>query len=382
MKMTRVLFAGALIFLAVCAVVTRAARAQSGAGPQAGASVPAAKKAEEQFKNIQTLKGVPADQLIPSMQFISASLGVECDFCHVQGAFEKDDKTPKQTARKMMEMMFAINRDNFEGHREVTCYSCHRGSPDPVATPIIAAEDAKTAPEGKKVESKDASGPTANDLFDKYLQALGGAAAVEKVTSRVAKGTIDIGGKQVPSDVYSKDPGKRASFMHLPEGDSVTAFDGHEGWIGVPGRPVREMHGSDVDDAAIDADLHFATHLKQMFTEAQVRGIEKRGDHEAYLVVGRREGKPPLRLYFDSQSGLLVRLIRYVETPLGRLPTQIDYADYRDVGGLKVPFRWTVARPSGRFTIQVTDAKQNVPVDDAKFARPPAAPEESNAPPK
>ena len=382
MKMTRVLFAGALIFLAVCAVVTRAARAQSGAGPQAGASVPAAKKAEEQFKNIQTLKGVPADQLIPSMQFIRASLGVECDFCHVQGAFEKDDKKPKQTARKMMEMMFAINRDNFEGHREVTCYSCHRGSPDPVATPIIAAEDAKTAPEGKKVESKDASGPTANDLFDKYLQALGGAAAVEKVTSRVAKGTIDIGGKQVPSDVYSKDPGKRASFMHLPEGDSVTAFDGHEGWIGVPGRPVREMHGSDVDDAAIDADLHFATHLKQMFTEAQVRGIEKLGDHEAYLVVGRREGKPPLRLYFDSQSGLLVRLIRYVETPLGHLPTQIDYADYRDVGGLKVPFGWTVARPSGRFTIQVTDVKQNVPVDDAKFARPPAAPEESNAPPK
>jgi len=382
MKMTRVLFAGALIFLAVCAVVTRAARAQSGAGPQAGASVPAAKKAEEQFKNIQTLKGVPADQLIPSMQFIRASLGVECDFCHVQGAFEKDDKKPKQTARKMMEMMFAINRDNFEGHREVTCYSCHRGSPDPVATPIIAAEDAKTAPEGKKVESKDASGPTANDLFDKYLQALGGAAAVEKVTSRVAKGTIDIGGKQVPSDVYSKDPGKRASFMHLPEGDSVTAFDGHEGWIGVPGRPVREMHGSDVDDAAIDADLHFATHLKQMFTEAQVRGIEKRGDHEAYLVVGRREGKPPLRLYFDSQSGLLVRLIRYVETPLGHLPTQIDYADYRDVGGLKVPFGWTVARPSGRFTIQVTDVKQNVPVDDAKFARPPAAPEESNPPPK
>jgi len=382
MKMTRVLFAGALIFLAVCALVTRAARAQSGAGPQAGASVPAAKKAEEQFKNIQTLKGVPADQLIPSMQFIRASLGVECDFCHVQGAFEKDDKKPKQTARKMMEMMFAINRDNFEGHREVTCYSCHRGSPDPVATPIIAAEDAKTAPEGKKVESKDASGPTANDLFDKYLQALGGAAAVEKVTSRVAKGTIDIGGKQVPSDVYSKDPGKRASFMHLPEGDSVTAFDGHEGWIGVPGRPVREMHGSDVDDAAIDADLHFATHLKQMFTEAQVRGIEKRGDHEAYLVVGRREGKPPLRLYFDSQSGLLVRLIRYVETPLGHLPTQIDYADYRDVGGLKVPFGWTVARPSGRFTIQVTDVKQNVPVDDAKFARPPAAPEESNPPPK
>src|SRR2546430_2794913 len=210
------------------AVLMAIAAMKAQSGPSQSAAPAAGKKTEEAYKNIQVLKGAPADQLMPAMQFINASLGVQCDYCHEMGAFDKDDKKPKQIARKMMEMMFAINRDNFEGHREVTCYSCHRGSPDPVATPIIAAEDAKTAPEGKKVESKDASGPTANDLFDKYLQALGGAAAVEKVTSRVAKGTIDIGGEQVPSDVYSKDPGKRASFMHLPEGDSVTAFDGHE----------------------------------------------------------------------------------------------------------------------------------------------------------
>src|SRR5437588_9404009 len=173
MKMTRVLFAGALIFLAVCALVTRAARAQSGAGPQAGASVPAAKKAEEQFKNIQTLKGVPADQLIPSMQFISASLGVECDFCHVQGAFEKDDKKPKQTARKMMEMMFAINKDNFEGHRAVTCYSCHRGNAAPQAIPAVMAAEIKEAePKGatagpKPSEAKEPAGPAAEQLIDK-----------------------------------------------------------------------------------------------------------------------------------------------------------------------------------------------------------------------
>ena len=90
------------------------------------------------------LKGIPADQLIPAMQFITASLGVECQFCHVEGAFEKDDKKPKQTARKMMEMMFAINKDNFEGHREVTCYSCHRGSTDPVGTPPVMAEERET----------------------------------------------------------------------------------------------------------------------------------------------------------------------------------------------------------------------------------------------
>jgi outer membrane lipoprotein-sorting protein len=109
-----------------------------------------------------------------------------------------------------------------------------------------------------------------------------------------------------------------------------------------------------------------------MFSEVRVRGTEKVGDHQAYVVVGQREGKPPIRLYFDEQSGLLVRLVRFGETALGWLPTQIDYADYRATNGVKIPYRWTLARPSGRFTIQVSDVKQNVPVDDAKFAKPAA----------
>src|SRR5579864_1356604 len=350
--------------------------------PQAAAVAP--KKAEEQFKNIQVLKGIPAEQVFPTMQFIAASLGVECDFCHVQGAFEKDDKKPKQTARKMMEMMFAINKDNFDGHREVTCYSCHRGSTDPVAIPAVMTEEPKEGAGGpKKVdEAKETSGPSGVQLVDKYVQAVGGAAAIDKVTSRVMKGQIDFGGKSLPIDIYSKDPDMRISFTHMPDGDSVTAFNGHEGWLGTPGRPLREMHGSDLDGASIDADLHLATHLKQMFTEMRVRGTEKVGDHDAYVVAGRREVKPPIILYFDEQSGLLLRLLRFGETALGQMPTQIDYADYRDAGGVKIPYRWTLARPSGRFTIQVSEVKENVPVDDAKFVKPPSPPEPPKAPAK
>src|SRR3989442_14874344 len=123
--------------------------AQSSA-PKAPAAPAGFKLAEEEFKNIQALKGIPADQVIPSMQFIAASLGVECEFCHVAHANEKDDKKPKVTARKMIAMMMAINKDNFEGHREVTCYSCHLGSTDPVGTPIITDEEAKPAAAGEK----------------------------------------------------------------------------------------------------------------------------------------------------------------------------------------------------------------------------------------
>jgi len=370
---------GTIALLATLGVGVSRAKAQSGAAA-APPNAAGPKKAEEQFKNIQVLKGIPADQLIPGMQFITASLGVECQFCHVEGAFEKDDKKPKQTARKMMAMMFAINKDNFEGHREVTCYSCHRGSVAPVGTPLVMGDEPKGASEAAKGEESngevtEASGTQAAQLIDKYVQAVGGAAAIDKVTSRVMKGTITFGDRNVPIEIFSKDADKRISFTHTPDGDSVTAFDGHEGWLGVPGHTVREMRGTDIDGASMDADLHFAAHLTGMFSEVQVRGTEKIADHDAYLVVGRREGKPPLRLYFDEKSGLLVRLVRFGETPLGRMPTQIDYADYREVDGVKIPLRWTLARPGGRFTIQVSEVKQNVPVDDAKFAKPPAPPE-------
>src|SRR5277367_137235 len=385
MKGKLALVAAMIAVVVVFGIEIGGAKAQSGVATVVNPAGP--KKAEEQFKNIQALKGIPADQLIPAMQLITASLGVECQFCHVEGAFEKDDKKTKQSARKMIEMMFAINKDNFEGHREVTCYSCHRGSTTPVGIPLVMAEAPMGMGEAKKAEETNTQGagqgasvPPADQFLDKYLQAVGGAAAVERITSRVMKGTITFGDRNVPIDIFSKDPDKRVSFTHTPDGDSVTAFDGHEGWLGIPGHAAREMHGPDIDGASMDADLHFAANLKEMFSKVQTSGTEKIGERDAYLVIGQRDGKTPLRLYFDEQSGLLVRLVRYGETPLGPLPTQIDYADYREAGGVKIPFRWTLARPGGRFTIQISEVKENVPVDDAKFAKPPAPPEEHSQP--
>ncbi|MGA8442682.1 MAG: c-type cytochrome [Candidatus Sulfotelmatobacter sp.] len=376
---------GIAAVLVTCGVVIGGARAQPRLGSQAAASS-GPKTAVQQFKNIQVLKDIPADQLIPAMQFITASLGVECEFCHVEGAFEKDDKKPKVTARRMMEMMITINQDNFDGHREVTCYSCHRGSTAPVAKPVVMAAESKPGmaepQESDDAEAQATGGPTAEQLFDKYVKAVGGSAAVDKITSRVMKGTVTFGDRNVPIEIYSKEPDKRASFTHTPDGDSVTAFDGHEGWLGILGHPLHDMHGPDIDGASMDADLHFAAHLNAMFSAAKARGTEKVDGHDAYVVVGPRPGKTPLRLYFDEQSGLLVRLVRLGETPLGELPTQIDYADYREVDGVRIPFRWTLARPSGRFTIQVADVKQNVPVDDAKFAKLAAPPQEQKGPAK
>jgi photosynthetic reaction center cytochrome c subunit len=344
--------------------------AQSGPPPQVTSSP---KTTEQAFKNIQVLKGRPSDQLIPAMQFITASLGVECDYCHVQGAFEKDDKKPKQTARKMMQMMMVINQENFDDHREVTCYSCHRGAPKPVAIPIISDEERKppfveAASDGSQDLPKL---PSPDQLIDKYVQALGGAAAIQRVTSRVEQGTANVGGHELPIDIFDKNPDKRISLMHLTSGDNVTAYNGHEGWLAAPGRPLRDMNSSDIEAVKLDANLHFPTDIKQVFGELHVEHQEKIGDQSAYVIFALRQGQPPVQLYFDEQSGLLLREMRYSESPLGLNPTQIDYADYRDVDGVKTPFRWTIARPGGRFTIQLEQVKQNVPIDDTKFAKPP-----------
>jgi hypothetical protein len=214
--------------------------------------------------------------------------------------------------------------------------------------------------------------PTPDQLLEKFVQALGGADALQKISSRVEKGTLTgFGGRQLPVEVLAKAPDKRLSVVHLPNGDSITAFDGRVGWLGNSGRPAREMSGGEIDGARFDADFYFPVHINRTFSQLRVERPEKVGDQETYLVLGANPGQPPVRMYFSQQSALLVRLVRYVETPLGRNPTQIDYADYRDVDSVKVPFRWTLARPGGRFTIQVEQLQQNVPIDDAKFAKPP-----------
>jgi len=372
---------------AICGSSLSIMLAIAGAGAQSdirnAPSAPAGPKlAEEEFKNIQALKGIPAEQVIPAMQFIAASLGVECEYCHVAHANEKDDKKPKVTARKMINMMMAINRDNFEGRREVTCYSCHRESADPVSTPIITDEGPRLeGEEGKKAEETKAALPAAEQLIDKYLAAIGGAEALQKITSRVQKGTLTaFGGQHFPAEVYSKAPDKRFSVMHLAGGESVTAFDGKQGWLSIPGR-VHMMSAAENAAARMDADLYFPVHLKTLYQKFRVDAGEKIDGRDTYLVVGHSEGQPPLRLYLDKESGLLLRLVRYAETPLGRNPTQIDYADYRDASGVKIPFRWTLARPGNRFTIQIEQVQQNVPVDDAKFAVPSPPPPDAPKPP-
>jgi photosynthetic reaction center cytochrome c subunit len=326
------------------------------------------KTAEQVYKNISQLKGTPAEQLMPAMEVISSSLGVECSFCHVAGKPELDGKPEKKTARQMMMMVASINQGNFGGGQQVSCYSCHHGVTNPGSVPpVLEGGDARTETSSA---SPAGAAPTSDDVIQRYVKAMGGADAIHRITSRVERGMILVGGSQTPIEVLTKAPHKRVTITHAATGDSFTAFDGTAGWMGNTGRPAREMSPTESAASALDAEFAVALRLKEIFPQIRRAPPEQIAGVMCQVLIGTAPGRLPVRLYFDQNSGLLVRLVRYAETPVGRNPTQIDYADYRDTDGVKIPFRWTLSRLNGRFTIQIADVKSNVPIDDAKFARP------------
>jgi len=329
----------------------------------------AVKPAEEVYKNITQLKGTPSDQLDAAMQFVSVSLGVTCDFCHVQGKFEADDKGPKKTAREMMAMTAMINKTSFGGRQQITCNSCHNGAQRPVAIPPVLESDAPAHPAAMSAPAGGTQ-PTVDDIVTKYVNALGGADAMKKVTSRVMKGSILANGATTPIEVFTKAPNMRVTVTHSSNADSFTAFDGKAGWMGSTGRPAREMSASSSAASSLDAEFYLGLRLKELYPQLRRGRPETIGGVECDVVNGSAPGKPAVRLYFEKKSGLLVRMVRYADTPMGRLPTQIDYSDYRETNGFKTPWRWTLSRPNGRFTIQIAEVKANVAIDDAKFAMP------------
>ena len=331
------------------------------------------KHAEDVFKNIQVLKGLPAGQLIPTMEFISSSLGVECGYCHSEGHFEKDDKKPKRTARKMMQMTFALNKNNFDNQRGITCFTCHRGTTDPVATPVV--ESATRSRPDSGPGQLPVHLPAISELLENYVNALGGAASIEKINTRVETGTATFQGNPLRVEIFTRSGEKQAFLRHFPGGDIANVFDGQTSWLTLGGHHVRELHGFDLENARMDADLQFPLHLRQFYPDLRVEYPEVIAGRQAYALYAMRHGRPAAKLYFDEQSGLLLRLVRYAESPFGENPTQIDYDDYRDVDGVKVPFRMTFSQPESALTVQIDTVQQNSPIDDAQFAKPAATTE-------
>ncbi len=359
--------------------------------PAAGQTAPAKQLMSEQaFKNVTVLKGIPVDEFMDTMGFISASTNYNCTDCHVEPKVEGDwsvyaEETPrKATTRRMILMVQSINKTNFGGARVVTCYTCHRNVQGaPKITPSLTdqyGEPPTPDPNEVEIRRQAPGAPSADQIFDKYLQAVGGTQKAAAITSIVFKGTYQgYAESKAPVDIYVKAPNQRTMIVHTEGGDRTTTFDGSNGWMAAPSTdkpfPVITFSNGDLDAARLDAVLSLPAGIRQAITKPLV-GSTSIDDKDMVVVQGTANGgRSPVKLYFDKQSGLLVRQVRYADTLIGRVPIQVDYSDYRDVAraGVKLPFHVITTWTDGKSDVLLTSAETNVAIDAAKFNPPPPA---------
>lgn len=335
--------------------------------------------AEDVLRDVQVLRGIPLDEFMDTMGMFAAALGYDCSNCHAPGigagfdAFA--DPTPEiQTARRMVLMMNTINKGYFGGAERVTCFTCHNGDFNPKDAPILSLQYGVPRTYPNAMEIFPTPGASADQLFDDYLQALGGPERVAALTSFVATGTysgFDTRFAGIPMEIYAAGPDRRTTIIRgLAGTDSIRAYDGRNGWKTGPDVPggLMALTGANLTGARIEAMASFPAAIQQAYGQWEV-GTAIIDDSVVQVVQGRNAGESPVNLYFD-ESGLLTRLVRWNETAVGVVPTQIDYEDYREVSGSRMPFRWTVTWTGGQSTFELTDVQPNVPIDASRFARP------------
>jgi photosynthetic reaction center cytochrome c subunit len=358
--------------------------------------------AEQVFKNVRALKGIPVDDFMETMGLISAALSFDCSDCHTGAGTDRVDwaaDTPRKVvARTMVNMVASINNNNFGGRQLVTCWTCHRNRDKPLSTPAFETVYGEPTLISDDIVAQTPGLPSPESILDKFIQASGGAQRLASLTSIDGKGTSagfgGFGGGGAV-EIAAKAPDKRATIIlfkaETGRGDQIRTYDGRTGWVRTPLNVLGEYQliGGDLDGARFDAQLAFPGQLKQILTNLKTgqpttitdlsvsqsqAQVQKDASAKKTYTVDIVQGTGPrgllVTLYFDKQTGLLVRELRFSQTPIGRVPTEIDFSDYRDVNGIKLPFRLSYVWLDGRDSIVLDDIKTNVAIDEAKFGRP------------
>ena len=371
-------------------VVAQAPAAQAPAAPAAAVPAPG-ETTDHFFKNVQVLKGLPAELMQPSMQLMEISLGVHCVYCHdADGAKrELDTKPQKAIARRMITMTQDINKTMFNGAGRVTCFTCHQGHTKPgqvvpyngeltreeTAMPIAAVMALNT---GVTV-------PAADALINNAVNAIGGADALAKANGRVLKGVVtnlahldEVHTERAvtsvtPFDVYVKGT-NRMTVQHNINGDALTTYSGAGSWTKGGNADALAMRADQREAARMEAAALNPADFKAFLTGLRVVGQEKVGDHTAWIVEGKGQVLTDVKLYFDRDSGLLLSAAWQQPSFFCCHQFRIDYDNYKIVGGVRTPTKWTNNGPRETILVYDMDTVQvDNALEDARFNRPAAA---------
>ena len=314
----------------------------------------------EQWKNTQIVTGLSRQEVWDVMNQMRASLGVDCHFCHVKGDVPSDAKPQKVRGREMMRMVMDLNARYFSGKPVVTCFTCHDGKVQPARMPPLPQA---IPPETKPVEAKTL--PPLASVIQKYVTAVGRELAPS--TARRFKGTSKAASGAVAQATVLTAGDQQRVDIQLPDGSTVSrAFDSKGGWT----RDKEGVHDltSQQLDAVLMARRPFAPfHTSSIGEDARVTDSEKIGDRNAWVVR-----TPKARYWFDAESGFLLRRVVYFDSPIGRIPEQTDFDDYRDVSGSKVPFftRGSLVDPYLSSARQADSIEVGVAITASEFEKP------------
>ncbi len=222
---------------------------------------------------------------------------------------------------------------------------------------------------------KAAKLPSVDQILNKYVRALGGKAAIKKQTSRVSKGTFEIAafGATGSAEIYEKAPNKTASVVNVAGfGVVQEGFDGKAGWAVDPQNGARDKTGAELASAKLDAEFLKPVKIKQLYPKIVVKGKDKVGDKVVYVLEATPVESSVETWYFDTQTGLILRQDMERESAQGKQSVQSFLDDYRDVDGVKIPFKLRQVTSAFTIDIKIEEVKHNVPIDDAKFNKPAA----------
>jgi len=376
-----------IVFGAAAALIamTGAGAAGRQAAPVQPPSGEAPQMAEKVFKNIQVLKGITVDEFMDTMGMFAAATTKDCTGCHAPGILSGSrdafaTPTPMiQRARQMTVMMNTINRNFFGNQPRVTCYTCHSATSLPQRVPNLSIQYGTPPPDNPDRLEFVALPDRANEvdsIFAQYVQAIGGAERWAAVSSLAATGTYagwDTSRVEVPMELFGRAPNQFTTVVHRKEGNNVFVFNGMNAWFAgvdaaVPNFTL-QYTGGNLTGARIDALVQIAPHtIQQAYSRWQV-SEDLVDDVPVTVLQGTNQGETPVNLYFDD-AGLLVRLVRWNDTAVGPVPTQFDFSDYRESGGVRKPYQWVRVWTNNRVVFKLTDVRINAPVDASRFQRP------------
>ena len=327
--------------------------------------------AGQKFKNIKVLNDMPADQMGKVMNMMSASLGVSCVFCHTSndGDYEKEGNENKDTARQMLKMTFDLNKNYFDARPEINCNTCHQGKSHPQPNfplkPVIQ-EERPAQPEKK---------PTVEEILAKYEKALGGKTNLAKINSREIKAQrIEPDGKTFEAEEILQKGNKLQIKTIYPSkefGDYIVTevFDGKSATKYGNGEKI-ELKNDESEQIKREAQIFANPNLKAIYPKMDFRSVDKIEGFEVYLLQQQRQKTAAKDFTLTRRPICSSVVLLQSQTILGNfVQYQVDYTDYKNFGGVKLPTTIKFAVPNIRWTRKILDVKNNVLIDDAKFIK-------------